>query len=506
MIAYQTLGALLEQRAVGSSDKIYLYWKDEQVSYAEFDRRVNQVANGLRGLGVGAGQKVALLLRNCPEFLYTFFACAKLGAVAVPINPQLKSDEIHYILDNSESVALIAGPEFAPIIEQVAPMCPQLGVVCYTGSAVPAGQLGFNAFWEQPDSAPTETVTPDTIVSIIYTSGTTGRPKGVLLSHANYIHNTWSCVSAGQMSADDRMLCILPLFHVNAQVVSMLSALYADAALILLEGFSPRDFLPALARYRATMFSAVPTIYAILNNLPDASQYDLSNLRVCICGAAPMPVEVYNAFERIYKAFVLEGYGLSEGTCASSLNPLDGRPRKVGSIGVPLPGQEIQIVDDNDQELPAGQVGEIVVRGANVMHGYYRNPEATAATVRNGWLHTGDLGSFDADGYLYIVGRKKEMIIRGGENIYPKEVEEALYRHPAILEAAVVGLPDPVWGEEVGAYLVLRPGQTLDAADVIAYCKEHLADYKCPKIVRFVAELPKTATGKVQKGKLVAGS
>jgi long-chain acyl-CoA synthetase len=254
------------------------------------------------------------------------------------------------------------------------------------------------------------------------------------------------------------------------------------------------------------MFSAVPTIYAILNGLPDAEQYDLSNLRACICGAAPMPVEVLTAFERTYKAFVLEGYGLSEGTCASSLNPLDGRPRKIGSVGVPLPGQELRIVADGGHALPPGQVGEITLRGPNVMQGYYRNPAATAATVRDGWLHTGDLGSFDAEGYLFIVGRKKEMIIRGGENIYPKEVEEVLYRHAAIQEAAVVGLPDPVWGEEVAAFLVLRPGHALEAEDVIAYCKQHLADYKCPKVVRFVDEFPKTATGKIQKAKLVAAS
>jgi len=506
MNEYHHLGGLLERRAADSGDMIYLYWQDEEVSYATFDRRVNRVAHGLRGLGAGSGQKVALLLRNRPEFLYAFFACAKLGAVVVPINPQLKSDEIHYILDNSESIVLIAGAEFGPMIDDLTPRCPQLRAVYYAGSAASPGRLEFASFWEQPDTPPTETVSPDTTVSIIYTSGTTGRPKGVLLSHGNYLYDVWACVTAAQIGADDRILCMLPLFHVNAQVVSMLGAMYVGGALILLEGFSPRTFLPSLARYRATMFSAVPTIYAILNGLPDADQYDLSNLRVCICGAAPMPVEVLTAFERTYKAFVLEGYGLSEGTCASSLNPLDGRPRKIGSVGVPLPGQEIRIVDDGGHALPPGQLGEIVIRGPNVMQGYYRNPQATAATVRDGWPHTGDLGSFDTDGYLSIVGRKKEMIIRGGENIYPKEVEEVLYRHAAIQEAAVVGLPDPVWGEEVAAFLVLRPGHALEAEDVIAYCKQHLADYKGPKVVRFVDEFPKTATGKIQKAKLVAAS
>ncbi len=213
--------------------------------------------------------------------------------------------------------------------------------------------------------------------------------------------------------------------------------MHQGGALILLEGFSPREFLPALARYRATSFSAVPTIYAILNNLPDAEQYDLSSLRVCICGAAPMPVEVFARFEQTYRAFILEGYGLSEGTCVSTLNPLDDRPRKIGSIGVALPGQEVRIVDDHGIPTPVGTVGEIVIRGPNVMQGYYKNPEATAATIRDGWLYTGDLGFCDAEGYFYIVGRKKEMIIRGGENIYPREIEEMLYRHPAVVEAAV---------------------------------------------------------------------
>jgi acyl-CoA synthetase (AMP-forming)/AMP-acid ligase II len=225
MNEYHHLGELLEQRAADRGDTIYLYWNDEEVSYASFDRRVNQVAHGLRGLGAGSGQKVALLLRNCPEFLYAFFACAKLGAVAVPINPQLKSDEIHYILDNSESIVLIAGAEFAPMIDELAPGCPQLHAVCYAGSAVPSERLGFASFWEQPSTPFMETVVPDAIVSIIYTSGTTGRPKGVLLSHGNYLYDAWACATAAKMSTDDRILCMLPLFHVNAQVVSMLGAM-----------------------------------------------------------------------------------------------------------------------------------------------------------------------------------------------------------------------------------------------------------------------------------------
>lgn len=502
-----SLSALLERQAAARGEQIYLYWRDEEVSYAEFARRVRQAAHGISRLGVGRGDKVALLLGNCPEFLTTFFACAALGAVAVPINPRLKAEEVQYILQNSDSVLLVIADALLPVIAPALDGCPLLRHIVIVG-VVPEPSISlplhpFASLYAAADHPISATVGPDDIASIIYTSGTTGRPKGVLLSHGNYLFDVWSYATACQISAADRLLCMLPLFHVNAQVASVLSALHQGGALILLEGFSPREFLPALARYRATSFSAVPTIYAILNNLPDAGQYDLSSLRVCICGAAPMPVEVFERFEQMYHAFILEGYGLSEGTCVSTLNPLDGRPRKIGSIGVALPGQEVRIVDDQGQSAPPGVVGEIVIRGPNVMQGYYKNPEATAATIRDGWLYTGDLGSCDADGYFYIVGRKKEMIIRGGENIYPKEIEEVLYRHPAVAEAAVVGLPDPIWGEQVAAFIVPRPDVPVSAEAIIAYCQEHLADFKCPRVVEFVESFPKTATGKIQKNRLV---
>ncbi len=353
MSQYMTLGARLEQSAAAYNNKTYLYWQDEQVSFATFNSRVNQVAHGLRSLNVGHGQKVALLLKNCPEFLYSFFACNKIGAVVVPINPLLKGEEVQYILDNSESIALIAGAEFEPLLNEIRANCPLLREVRYVG-ATPEGQQAFDEFWQMPETGLGVQVSPNDIASIIYTSGTTGKPKGVLLSHANYDYDVWASIEGVQASEKDRMLCMLPLFHVNAQVVSVLPSLRQGASLILLPGFSARDFLPTLARYQATTFSSVPTVYAILNNSPEAAQYDLSNLRVCICGAAPMPVEVYNEFERKFKAFILEGYGLSEATCSVTLNPIDGR-RKIGSIGVPLPGQEVKIFDNQGDEVRPGR-------------------------------------------------------------------------------------------------------------------------------------------------------
>ena len=322
------------------------------------------------------------------------------------------------------------------------------------------------------------------------------------MTHGNYVADVEMLMKAVEVLPEDRFLCILPLFHVNAQVVTTLCPLSAGASMILLEGFVPRGFLPALAKYEATSFSAVPTVYAVLNSFPDAEQYDLSHLRFCISGAAPLPVEVVQEFERKYKAFMIEGYGLTEGTCASSVTRLTGE-RKLGSIGLPLEGQPLKIFDDNDNEVPAGTVGEIVVQGPNVMREYYKNPDATAKVLKNGWLHTGDLGYLDDDGYVYIVDRKKEMIIRGGQNVYPKEIEGVLYRHPAILEAAIVGLPDKVWGEEVAAFIVLKPSEKIERSDLIGYCKQNMAGYKCPRKVFFVEQLPKTATGKIQKGRIV---
>jgi long-chain acyl-CoA synthetase len=346
------------------------------------------------------------------------------------------------------------------------------------------------------------TLTPEHEAAIIYTSGTTGRPKGVVLTHGNYAWDAEAIARCSEMSPEDRFLCVLPLFHVNAQVVTTMAPMVAGGSMILLERFSPGPFLDALGRFQATAFSAVPTVYAILNSLAEEQVRDLSRLRVCICGAAPMPVEVFETFERKYRARILEGYGLSEGTCASSVNPLRGR-RKIGSVGVPLPGQEMRIVDDTGRPLENGRVGEIVVRGPNVMKGYFRNPAATAETIRDGWLHTGDLGTRDDDGYFAIVGRKKEMIIRGGENVYPREVEEALHRLPGVRECAVVGVPDPTWGEEVVAAIVPeRPG-AVDEGSIRAHCRQWLADYKAPRRVVFVDSLPRTATGKVQKHELV---
>lgn len=494
----ETIPDLLRMRAHSTPDKTFLYFHDLEVSYGQLDELTNRIAHGLIALGLNKGDKICLMLTNRPEFVYLFLAAPKVGAVLVPINVLLKAEEVQYIVNNSDATTMVVEDKFLPLIEAIRPDCPQLKQIVVVGEHIPVGMVSFTQLLTASAAEPDVPISADDEMGIIYTSGTTGKPKGVVLTQGNYYVNSWQGAMVSGMNADERAMCILPLFHVNGQVVTILMPMQGGGSMILTEGFSPKTFFENLARYRATTFSGVPTVYSILLNLPDADQYDLSSLRMCICGAAPMPVEVFTKFEEKFRAKIVEGYGLSEGTCASTLNPVEGK-RKIGSIGLPFPGQEVTIVDDTGRPLSAGQVGEIIIRGRNVMKGYYKNPEATAQTIRDGWLYTGDLGYYDEEGYFYIVGRKKEMIIRGGVNIYPQEIEEVLYQHPKVKEAAVIGLPDPIWGEEVGACLILKEGEAWDAADVIAYCQSRLADFKCPRRVFFVNSFPRTATGKIQK-------
>ncbi len=493
---------LLQIQAKKYPNKVFLFFKEQEVTYRQLDEKTDRIAENLARFKIRPGDKIALFLPNLPEFLFAFFGALKLGAVAVPINTQLKTEEAAYILKNSESRVLITTPVLYPIIQPKRAELPMLEQLFLVGERGGDGKI-FSSLYAAGSGKPDRDVQRNDSAALIYTSGTTGAPKGVILTHRNYLFDVAQFVRATEMTEQDRFLCILPLFHVNGQVVTTLGPLYSGGSMVLMEKFSPRDFFTTLERFRATVFSAVPTIYAILLNAKEAEARDpdLSSLRFCICGAAPMPAALFQKFEEKFHAFILEGYGLSEGTCVSSVNPLGGK-RKIGSIGIPLPDQEMKIFNRRDEELPVGEVGEIVIRGENVMAGYFNNPMATEETLRGGWLHTGDLGYRDEEGYFFISGRKREMIIRGGENIYPKEIEEVLYRHPDLQEAAVVGLPDPVWGEEVAAFIIPKAGVTLTAEAIVSYCQEHLAKFKCPKEVFFVSAFPKTATGKIQKGKL----
>jgi long-chain acyl-CoA synthetase len=503
-MAPKTLGGLLLSRAREDPERTFMVWQGREHGRGWLAERAIAYAAALKERGIGRGDRVALLLPNMPEFVVAFLGNALRGAITVPLNPMLKGPEVRYQIEKTRASMLLYAPAFAETVGHVRRAASLRHLVSVgkppfkddTFRSLQALDAGASGLAAAADDAQ-----PGDVAAILFTSGTTGNPKGAMLTHANYLANARQLAAHTGMGPADRPLCVLPLFHVNGQVVTVVTPLYSGASMALLPGFSKETFLPAVAAARATSFSAVPTIYALLMTLPDRDKHDLSSLRYCICGAAPMPVELFQRFQEAFRTKILEGYGLTEGTCASCVNPVDG-PRKVGTIGIALGGQEVRLVDDGGAEVPAGAVGEIAVRGDNVMAGYYEDPEATAQAIRGGWLHTGDMATRDADGYFTIVGRKKEMIIRGGENIYPKEIEEVVYQAPGVLEAAVVGVPDPVWGEVVALFVVPRPGTEVAEDGLRRFLSERLADYKLPRHVVFREALPKTATGKIRKGEL----
>jgi acyl-CoA synthetase (AMP-forming)/AMP-acid ligase II len=352
------------------------------------------------------------------------------------------------------------------------------------------------------DLAPVE-IDPDDEAIIIYTSGTTGKPKGCLLTHGNVIANARQINTWLKFTEKDRLLTVMPLFHMNAVSVTTMSALYAGGSTVVSQKFSASRFWEIVSDYQVTSFGSVATMLTmLLTKFPGGVPKGLNTnqLRFAMCGSAPVPAEVMKRFEETFGCLVIEGYGLSESTCRSTFNPPDKR-RRPGSCGLPI-GNEMNVVDDEDNEVPDGALGEIVLRGENILKGYYKNADATANAFRNGWFHTGDIGYRDHEGFFYIVDRKSDMIIRGGENIYPREIDELLYKHPAISAAATIGIPDELYGEEVVAFVVLKDGEKTDAEELINFCRERLADYKCPKIIRIVKEIPKGPTGKLLKREL----
>jgi long-chain acyl-CoA synthetase len=477
-----------------------------RLSYRVLDEQVNRLASSLRAAGVRARERVGLHLPNAAAYPVSFFALQRLGATVVPINPLYKPDELAYILGDAAIRTVITA---APLLPGLAATGLALRPVVVGGDRVelPPGAIAWEAAIRDGSPAPVRPegdVGPDDVATCLYTSGTTGRPKGTMLTHDNLTFDIAAALQVFTAGPEDRFLCVLPLFHSFAQMACLIAATAAAATLVLLPRFRPAEALEVIGRERVTIFPGVPAMFAaLLATIRDASSYDLSSLRLVVTGGAPMPLPVLEAFERGFGVTILEGNGPTEAGPVAYVNPERG-PRKPGSVGLPLPGVEVRIVDPAGRDLPPGEVGEILIRGRNVMKGYLGQPELTAQTVRDGWLHTGDLGRRDADGYVFIVDRLKDLILVGGLNVYPREVEEALLRHPAVADAAVVGVADPLRGEEVVAFVVPRPDAAPAAAELIAHCRRLLANYKCPRRVLFRSELPKNAAGKVEKALLRA--
>jgi long-chain acyl-CoA synthetase len=508
------LAGIVESAARRFPNETALIFAGERTTHAELRAAVRRAANGLLGLGVRPGDKVALMVPNRPEFTIAYFGILMIGATVVPLNTLFVGEEVGYHLRDSDAVLLITWEEQEAAARagmELAENCRQLVVAHQRPEGRPPGAVSFAALLGAASPmADLASTMPDDTAVILYTSGTTGRPKGAELTHFNLWSNAQWSNERSQSVVPGRMvsfgpgsigLVALPLFHSFGQSCLQNCLLFNGAAISYLPRWNPEEALRRMDEDGVTHFAGVPTMYFALLHSPDAGRYRLERLRYCLSGGAPMPVEVMAAFEETYRGRILEGYGLSETSPVATFHTPE-FPRRPGSVGKPIDGCEVQVWDDADRQLPVGQVGEVVIRGHNIMKGYYKRPEATAEAMRGGWFHSGDLGRLDEEGYLYIVDRKKDMILRGGFNVYPRELEEVIYAHPAILEAAVLGVPDPEHGEEVVAVLALKEGCALTREEFTAYCKQRMAAYKYPRRIEFRDTLPKGATGKILKREL----
>ncbi|MBW2461495.1 MAG: long-chain fatty acid--CoA ligase [Deltaproteobacteria bacterium] len=503
------LGVVLRESAKKNPDRTALVIGESTLSYGVLHDYVQRFAGALEKLGVGRGQHVALMLPNVPQFTIAYYGAHYVGAPVVPMNVLLAPDEVTYHLDDSDAVALIVWEGF---LEQAqagfarAEYCKHLIVAKADPSDVsaPEGAHNMTALigTSQPVTELPDTMPDDTAV-MLYTSGTTGRPKGAELTHFNMFYNAeYAGTKLMPMHEGTVALGTLPLFHSFGQTVIQNAVLGAGGTVVLLPRFDPDAAFGLMQKHRVTLFAGVPTMYFALLHHAKAGEYDISSLELCVSGGAAMPVEVMKAFDEKHGVSILEGYGLSETSPVASFNVHD-RPKKAGSIGLPIWGVELRLEkDDGTVVTESGEPGEICIRGHNIMKGYYKRPEANAEAIKGGWFHSGDIGTRDDEGYYFIVDRKKDMIIRGGFNVYPREIEEVLYAHPAVAEAAVLGVPHDSHGEEVKAVIALKAGQTTDEAAIIAYCKEKLAAYKYPRVVEIIDALPKGPTGKILKREL----
>jgi long-chain acyl-CoA synthetase len=486
------LAQILPATAQRRGDRSALKLGDAVTTFDGLDARSALVAGVLAEKGVSPGDRVGIMIPNVPDFAVAFFGALRAGAIVVPMNVQLKSREVEFYLGDSGARLMFAWHEVGDAALE--------GARAAGAEVIPVGPdpLGRSLHDGTPQRDVAERADDDTAV-IIYTSGTTGTPKGAELTHVGLLKNNEILARDQlQLTEDDVVLGALPLFHLFGLQASMNTSVRYGACLTLIPRFDPGEALKIIERDRVTVFQGVPTMYHALLNHPERERFDTSSLRLCQSGGASLPVEVLKGFEEAFQCVLIEGYGLSETSPSASCNRPD-MERKAGSVGPAVEGCEIRIVDDDGNEVPQGEIGEIVIRGHNVMKGYWNRPDATAEVMRGGWFHTGDIGRVDEDGYHYIVDRKKDLIIRGGYNVYPREIEEVLYEHPAVSEAAVVGVPDDRLGEEVGAAVALRPGQSVDAEDIKQFVRERVAAYKYPRRIWFVDALPKGATGKILK-------
>ena len=479
------------ENAKKSPNRPAIFFMGNEITYGELDAASNALAHKLRSMGIEAGKHVGLLLFNTPNNPIAYFAVVKLGGTIVPMNFLFKPYELSYLFDHSDIEVLIYEPQLEELVKATLQESKNQPKLLRSDE--------FQSIIASESKAPVLVERePDDVASILYTSGTTGRPKGAMLTHKNLTSNVEAVIEGVKATPDDVFTLVLPLFHSFGITVGMLSPLTLGAKVALLPRFMPDSLLQTIEAAGGTIFMGVPSMFAVLADVPDPKKYDLSSWKFCISGGAPLPIPVMEAFESKYGVLIYEGDGPTECSPVTAVNPIGGK-RKPGSIGLPVKYVEMKIADDEGNFLPPETIGEIVVKGPNVMKGYYKDPEATKAAFFGEYFRTGDVGKVDEEGYFYILDRKKDVIIVDGLNVYPREIEELLYAHPAIKEAAIIGVPHRLHGEIPRAYIVLNEGQSLTQRELIDYLRPKLAQFKLPRQVVFVEELPKTATGKIAK-------
>ncbi len=511
---YKTLGQMLDETVAKMPDTIAMIFGSQTITYRQFGNRVNRFAGALADIGIERGERVGLMGPNCPQWEIAFYALLKLGAIVVQTNPMYIEREIAYQMNDSGATTIIVLEMLYPRVRKIMQETPLQRVIVFNFLAPvePAeGLYSYDELIKHEPVYPNVAINPIEDLAVLqYTGGTTGVSKGVMLTHHNLIANTLQVLewSINMEYGKERVLTILPVFHVYGMTDCMNYAVAIAATQIILPRFDPDQVLETIKAYKPTLFPGAPTMFMALNSHPRIAEYreSLASIKVCTSGSAPLPLEVAQKFAEVTegKGNLVEGYGLSEASPITHCNPLD-RPTLAGSIGLPLPDTDYAIMDleTGDREIPVGEIGEICVRGPQVMKGYWQKHLETAETLRNGWLHTGDIGRMDDDGFCYVIDRKKDIIIAGGFNVYPRDIEEVLYEHPKVKEVVVAGVPDLYRGETVKAYIVLKPDTEGNEKEFIAFCKTRMAAYKVPRYVEFRAELPRTIVGKVLRRKLV---
>jgi acyl-CoA synthetase (AMP-forming)/AMP-acid ligase II len=495
------LGKILTLQAHKYPQQIALICEDERMTYQEFNDRVNRFANGLLRLGLKKGDRVAVLLFNSIPLAEVSFASAKVGGVFTPINFRFTAEEVFYILDHSDARFFIYGEEFSGLVEKIRPRLKKVGFYFSVGDSIPSTAMNYETvLTESLGQEPDIPLSEEDECQLMYTSGTTGKPKGALLTHGNLLWNLFNTILGREEKEGEISIVIGPLYHTAALNNHLLIRVAMAGTSVLIQHFDPEKVMRIIEKEKVTVISGAPAAYHLMLSLPEG-RYDTRSITKCTTGASILPTETKERLTRLFPNLtgIYDVYGCTEATPSIAILKAKDSLKKKECVGPAVPFLEVRIVDDQGRDLPTGEVGELICRGPNVMKGYYKDEEATQEALRGGWLHTGDLARMDEKGFVYIVDRKKDMIVSGGENIYPREIEEILYSHPKIDDAAIIGVPDPFWGESVRAVLVLKEGERMIEEEVIEYCKSHLASYKKPKSVEFVKSLPRNPSGKVLK-------